>query len=163
MLLGTGNRNFASINACGLNQNEAVDHLLSALQAKPDLSLAQAALDFCRLETSQVKMWRDMVIQHRKKHHHLEVSRKTRNNILTTIPKQFYKAFILSVAIKLCAWWEHNISLISNHMVNQAIELYICKGINAIANDIHNSNKQINAVQTMKHVILFDITYIVFI
>ena len=50
LLLGTGARNFAAINACGLNQHEAMQHLQRAVQLNPEIVRAQEALDFCREE-----------------------------------------------------------------------------------------------------------------
>jgi tetratricopeptide (TPR) repeat protein len=44
MLLGTGNRNFGAVNACGLNQEEALGHLRMALEARGDLEPAAKVL-----------------------------------------------------------------------------------------------------------------------
>ena len=61
LLLGTGARNFAAINACGLNQHEAMQHLQRAVQLNPEIVRAQEALDFCREELESVEEWRRRV------------------------------------------------------------------------------------------------------
>lgn len=61
LLLGTGTRNYASINACGLNQEEAITHLRMALSVRPDLEMVQRALDFCKLEFTEANQWSKVV------------------------------------------------------------------------------------------------------
>ena len=62
LLLGTGTRNYASINACGLNQEEAITHLRMALSVRPDLEMVQRALDFCKLEFTEANQWSKVVV-----------------------------------------------------------------------------------------------------
>lgn len=62
LLLGTGTRNYASINACGLNQEEAITHLRMALSVRPDLEMVQRALDFCKLEFNEANQWSKVVV-----------------------------------------------------------------------------------------------------
>ena len=62
LLLGTGTRNYASINACGLNQEEAITHLRMALSVRPDLEMVQRALDFCKLEFTEANQWSKIVV-----------------------------------------------------------------------------------------------------
>ena len=44
MLLGTGARNFASINACGLNYEIALPHLRFALQLDPEMKVSDISV-----------------------------------------------------------------------------------------------------------------------
>eukprot|EP01038_Epipyxis_sp_PR26KG_P016012 gene16012-21731_t len=61
LLLGTGNRNYASINACGLNQEEAIKHLRIAADINPSLQPVINAIDFCRLEIKQTREWKEIL------------------------------------------------------------------------------------------------------
>lgn len=59
MLLGTGNYNYAAVNACGINQEEALSHLKTALALNPTIKPAQDALAFCQKEIAEIKTWRN--------------------------------------------------------------------------------------------------------
>lgn len=58
ILLGVGNSNYGAINACGLNQEVALTHLQLALKSNPSLKPAEEALNFCRKEFAEAKIWR---------------------------------------------------------------------------------------------------------
>jgi len=59
ILLGVGNSNYGAINACGLNQEEALSHLKLALKINPSIKPADEALSFCRKEFAEAKLWRE--------------------------------------------------------------------------------------------------------
>jgi len=58
ILLGVGNSNYGAVNACGLNQEEALGHLQLALKNNSALKPAEEALAFCRKEFAEAKIWR---------------------------------------------------------------------------------------------------------
>jgi tetratricopeptide (TPR) repeat protein len=58
ILLGVGNSNYGAINACGLNQEEALSHLQLALKTNAGMKPAEEALAFCRKEFAEAKIWR---------------------------------------------------------------------------------------------------------
>lgn len=60
ILLGTSNFNYAAQNACGLNQEEALDHLQAAYQLDPSMKSVEAALLFCEQEIGEVRSWRQI-------------------------------------------------------------------------------------------------------
>ena len=71
LLLGTGSRNFAALNACGLNEKSALEHLEAALHSntakgqsastvKNAQDLAQRAVEWCRSEQKSVERWSDI-------------------------------------------------------------------------------------------------------
>lgn len=63
MLLGTGSRNVAAINACGINQQKAMHHLNMALQLESGgaLKTVMDAVEFCHTELEEVKEWRKIL------------------------------------------------------------------------------------------------------
>lgn len=61
ILLGTSNFNYASEHACGLNHEEALDHLQKAYQLDSTLQPVHDALMFCAKEISEVKFWRNVL------------------------------------------------------------------------------------------------------
>lgn len=58
LLLGTSSRNFAAVNACGLNHEEALLHLRRAQAIDPNLKQVTDAINFCKLEFTEVLQWR---------------------------------------------------------------------------------------------------------
>lgn len=71
LLLGTGSRNFAALNACGLNEKSALEHLEAALRSntakgqsassvKNAQDLAQRAVEWCRSEQKSVDRWSEI-------------------------------------------------------------------------------------------------------
>ena len=68
LLLGTGTRNFAALEACGINQQIAVHHLTLAVKSQQARGqtpsairnaqdIAEKALAFCRLQNASVENW----------------------------------------------------------------------------------------------------------
>ena len=64
LLLGTGSRNYGAMYACGLNRDEAMEHLRIALELAPRLPVLQQARDalaFCEKEMIEIQMWEDIL------------------------------------------------------------------------------------------------------
>lgn len=62
LLLGVGAKNYAASHACGLNQEEAIPYLQTALTRDPDSPSAKIikdALSFCAHTMSEAKEWDD--------------------------------------------------------------------------------------------------------
>lgn len=77
LLLGTGTRNFASLQACGLNEKSATQHLSWALQSKAAKGqstsairnaqdIAEKALKWCKTENTSVHDWAELCESKRK-------------------------------------------------------------------------------------------------
>ena len=61
MLLGTSARNFAAVNACGLNHAEAMKHLYKAYELNDKLTPVLDAIKFCQAELADAKQWREAI------------------------------------------------------------------------------------------------------
>lgn len=77
LLLGTGTRNFAALNACGLNQQAALQHLTAGMNSQTARGqnanairnaqqLAERAASWCRTEKASASTWTDLCAQKRR-------------------------------------------------------------------------------------------------
>jgi len=91
LLLGTGTRNFASLQACGLNQETAIRHLSLALQSqvakgqtanaiRNAQDLAENALNWCKNERLSVENWS-------------QICSEKRNLLLSKLPRMQSSTF----------------------------------------------------------------------
>jgi hypothetical protein len=102
MLLGTGSRNVAAINACGINQQKAMHHLNMALQLESGgaLKTVTDAVEFCHKEVEEVKEWRRILheeVENNGKMKTNDVQSGNDNVVHVPIPLMISKAVVTSL------------------------------------------------------------------
>jgi len=151
LLLGTGTRNYASINACGLNQEEAITHLRTALSVRPDLPLAQKALDFCKLEFTEATQWSKVVADSRSSSTVTSSSRMERRNHVLTRIKSMLSHILIRPMQALCRWLKGR----SYHIIFD----YVC-GSSILSSSSTSSNRaNSGTVDAMRKVININLSY----